>query len=127
MTLTQDFWAMTTEVTQGVFEQLMGYHPSVGSLAPSHGLGDNIPGYNISWSMAADFSNSLTEYYIDKWNKFGCYTCSGSEENVSCVESINPYECAGFRLPTEAEWEYSARSGTSMAFWTVNGGEIIIS
>ena len=45
----------------------------------------------------------------------------GSGTNVTCVEAMSPYECSGYSLPMEVEWELAARSGTTSEFWTGQG------
>lgn len=123
--LTKDFYLMTTEVTQDMFIAIMGYDSRVDE-STTFGDGSNVPAYWVNWHMAAAFANQLTIHHNDHFESSfqECYDCSGSGPNVICSVLVNPYECTGFVLPTDAEWEYAARSGTTMEYWTGEGGEL---
>ncbi len=128
VTLTNDYYVMTTEVTQGMFAQVMGYNAHDGqtvsnSLGP-YGLGNDHPAYYVTWHMAADFANQVTQQHNALYgeNLQECYTCSGSGNGVSCVVAMNPHQCTGYRMLTEAEWEYAARANSTAAIWTPTGG-----
>lgn len=105
VTLSRPFRMKSTEVTQGEFESVMGYNPSRFA-----DCGERCPVERVSWHEAAVYSNALSE----QQGLEPCYTCRGAPPQTQCVlsnEYASPYQCSGFRLPTETEWEIAVRSG----------------
>ena len=114
VTITRDFLILSTEVTQAMFLSAMGANPAI-----NKGCGGGCPVENVNWHQAAAYCSKLSK----QQSLTPCYTCSGAWPTISCVEAGSYskgdiYKCPGFRLPTEAEWEYAYRAGGQQAFYT---------
>jgi uncharacterized repeat protein (TIGR02543 family) len=107
-TITKAYWLGETEVTQELYQAVMGYNPSALQDTPAPGETQNKrPAENMTWYDVIEFCNTLSQAN----GREPVYTITGrtpAEGSITGATVSANFDKNGYRLPTEMEWMWAA-------------------
>jgi formylglycine-generating enzyme required for sulfatase activity len=141
VTLTRGFYMQTTEVTNQQYRDMAQWAYDNGYVTPTaNGLYDNLDGstqflrslggFDVEMTFSAGIFSCINPTHPTTWVTW--YGAAAYCDWLSLQQGLpraynhstwqcnagNPYTAPGYRLPTEAEWEYACRAGTQTPFNT---------
>jgi formylglycine-generating enzyme required for sulfatase activity len=109
-TVSHDLYIDTAEVSQSMFQAVMGFNPS-----PT--VDPNAPVRGVTWYQAILYCNALSKVlHLDTVYTYSAIS-STAAENLAC-----DWQLPGVRLPTADEWELAAHGGSNLSYATDDGG-----
>jgi sulfatase modifying factor 1 len=120
MSIEKSFLLGETEITQELYQAVMGVNPSRFQDDPKN------PVEQVSWYDALMFCNCLSDMFeLDRYYTFGdAQEITHSDGKTETHYPIKMNETSkGFRLPTRWEWEYAAKAGNQLLYSGSNNAD----